>query len=90
MRLTVQILSLLELDMSELVVISTTDPHPSKSDGCPSSRAQSYMKWDKGSFAKVVLWGIKFQLYHLEVDSKSGGKTKKLVSFQEGHLKKNG
>lgn len=28
MRLTVQILSLLELDMSELVVISTTDPHP--------------------------------------------------------------
>lgn len=43
-----------------------------KSDGSPSSRAQSYAKWDKGSFAKVVLWGIKFQLYHLEVDSKSG------------------
>ena len=45
-----------------------------KSDGSPSSRAQSYTKWDKGSFAKVVLWGIKFQLYHLEVESKSGGK----------------
>ena len=43
-----------------------------KSHGSPSSRAQSYAKWDKGSFAKVVLWGIKFQLYHLEVDSKSG------------------
>lgn len=59
-----------------------------KSDGSPSSRAQSYAKWDKGSFAKVVLWGIKFQLYHLEVDSKSG--RGELVSSQEGHLKKNG
>lgn len=83
-----QILNLLELDTSEMDNKYYRSSH--KVSQMPLLPLGLKAKWDKGSFTKVVLWGIKFQLYYLEVDSKSAKKKKKVVSSQEGRLIKDG